>query len=70
MPTCKKHGYYSESDAVSGMCPKCSRDLIGEYSNEKSGKTPLGYCSEHGYYYAKYKGTYDGCPVCAKANYG
>lgn len=70
MPTCKRHGYYADASAVSGACPKCTRDLISNYSNEKSEKTPLGYCDEHGNYYAKYKGIYDGCPVCAKEKHG
>ena len=67
MPFCDRHGYYAEP--LQGMCPKCVMDVTTG-RQPPPGKTPLGKCEIHGYYYAKYKGTYEGCPVCAREKHG
>lgn len=68
MPNCEIHGYYTAP--IAGKCPSCVRDYIADKSDRASGKKPIGYCQMHGNYYAKYRGIYEGCPVCAKAKYG
>ncbi len=67
MPYCQEHGHYEK--ALQGLCPKCVMD-IAKGDKPPPGKTPLGKCDEHGFYYAKYRGTYDGCPVCARRKHG
>jgi hypothetical protein len=68
MPLCKIHGFYS--GGVEGRCPKCVGIAIRDFSDQVTGKTPIGRCPIHGPYYAKYKGIYDGCPVCAREENG